>query len=250
MYKTYIADTDELKQALYRLRYQIFTMEQRKYRNSADHATQTLVDAIDPHAEHFCLESDGNLIGSMRWLHGMEHLPRTAQDNLSLARFSKFPSSEFSFCGRLFVMPSHRGTPALLELVRFAFERAQVKGTYFDFIFCNPHLVRMYEALGYRRYRPYFEDPGLGFQVPMVFVVDDVAHLQAIHSPVAHLANSRKSSPEYVDWFNDSFPEYRQFVSPIVVGHDLFASILSRKINDVSIELFAGLNADPDCPEG
>jgi len=114
MFKTYIADTSEAKEALYRFRYDVFTVEQQKYRNIANHDRRVLIDAADEHAVHMCLEQDGNIIGSMRSLYGHDHLPQGWWANFSLDRFEHFPSSHFSFSGRLLILPAYRGTRGLL----------------------------------------------------------------------------------------------------------------------------------------
>jgi len=244
MFRTFVAESHDVREALYRLRYEIFTAAQQKYRNIADHERRKLVDSIDEHAVHLCLESDGELIGSMRQLQGLEHVPSTLRTNLSLEKFVQFPSSAFTFSGRLLILPAHRGSQALLTLVRFAFESGRSRRAEFDFIFCNPNLVRFYELMGWRRYRPYFEDPGLGFQVPMVLVADDVVHLEAIRSPFAELARNFAGDGRHARWFRETFPEYQHFVSPVTIGAEAFSEILAHKINDVSIDLFDRFEPD------
>jgi predicted GNAT family N-acyltransferase len=243
MFRTYIADTDDIREALYRFRYQIFTTEQQKYRNIANHERRMLIDTVDEHALHLCLEHDGELIGSMRCLHGLDHVPLSWRLNLSLDKFGQFPSSHFSFSGRLLILPVHRGSRGLLDLIRYAYELGRSAGSQFDFISCNPHLVRFYEMMGFRRYRAYYEDPGLGFQVPMVLVSNDLPHLQAIRSPFAAIAARSPSDLSPARWFVDAFPEYQHFVSPVTIGPEAFSEILERKINDASIALFNGFES-------
>ncbi|MBS0367478.1 MAG: cyclic nucleotide-binding domain-containing protein [Proteobacteria bacterium] len=241
MFKTYVADTDDVRKSLYRFRYDVFVSEQKKYRNIADHEGRMLIDPVDEHATHLCLERDGQIIGSMRFLHGLEHVPPAWHVNLALEKFAQFPASHFAFSGRLLMLPAYRGSRGLLDLIRFAYQLGRSAGSRFDFISCNPHLVRFYEMMGYRRYCAYYEAPGLGFQVPMVLVTDDIPHLQGIGSPFTSLANDFPIDSSHGKWFVDTFPQYQHFISPVTIGPSAFAEVLERKINDASISLFDGL---------
>jgi len=95
--------------------------------------------------------------------------------------------------------------------------------------------------MGYRRYRPYYDDPELGFLVPMVLLLDDIPHLQAIRSPLAVAAAKFPADLSNARWFVETFPEYQHFVSPVTIGPEVFSEILARKINDASVDLFDGL---------
>jgi CRP-like cAMP-binding protein/predicted GNAT family N-acyltransferase len=243
VFKTFIADSDNVREALYRFRYEVFTEEQQMCRNIADHERRVLIDPLDEHAVHLCLEHDGELVGSMRSLQGLDHVPSSWRVNLFLDKFAQFPSSYFTFSGRLLIMPAHRGGRGLLNLIRYAFSWGRSVGARFDFIFCNPHLVRFYELMGWRRYCAYFEDAGLGFQVPLVLVVDDIPHLNAIRSPFAAIAPTYPTDSFHSKWFVDTFPEYQHFVSRVTIGNEAFSKLLARKINDESIDLFDGFES-------
>jgi CRP-like cAMP-binding protein len=116
------------------------------------------------------------------------------------------------------------------------------RGTRVDFIFCNPHLVRMYEQLGYRRYRPYFEDHNLGFQIPLVLIVGDSVHLKSVRSPLYLVGRKLSSDAGLADWFEQTFPEYRSFVSPHAVGAERFMEIMSDKVSQRDVGLMCGLD--------
>jgi CRP-like cAMP-binding protein/predicted GNAT family N-acyltransferase len=233
------ADAD--RERLYRLRYDIFTKEQSKYVGIADHGRKMLMDGLDPVAEHFAVSRQSEPVASLRILYGADKATPAMVRNLSLDKFGHLEPDEVSFCGRLFVLPAYRGSTALFHLIQHCYRASRERGTRIDFIFCNPHLVRMYEQLGYRRYRPYFEDPNLGFQIPLVLIVGDTDHFKAVRSPLQMTARKLPSDAALAHWFKQTFPEYRSFVSPLTVGAGRFMEIMSGKISG-DVGLMSGLD--------
>ncbi|MDP6830736.1 MAG: cyclic nucleotide-binding domain-containing protein [Alphaproteobacteria bacterium] len=88
-----------------------------------------------------------------------------------------------------------------------AFKLARSAGAHFDFTYCPPALVGLYEKIGYRSYSDNYLEADEGLQVPMILVMDDVQHLQSINSPFAKLALLKKPDPSIVKWFGSKFPE-------------------------------------------
>ena len=62
-------------------------------------------------------------------------------------------------------------------------------GARFDFTYCPPALVALYEKIGHCNYSGKYLALDEGLRVPMVFVMDDVQHLQLINSPFTLLKN-------------------------------------------------------------
>lgn len=234
----YEAVTAEDRERLYHFRYQVFTQEQSKYVKTADHQRQVLVDVLDDVATHLVLEKDGEVIGSLRQIRGVTHATAAMRDGFHLDLFSRFPDAALGFSGRLLVMPEHRGTRALLELLIENYMRGRAAGLIFDFINCNPHLVRFYEQMGYRRYCSYYYDPNLGFQVPLVLISDDQEHLQSVGSIFAAPSRKWPTDPRHREWVTAHFGSQRSFVSPSHLPEDEFAALLSEKINQCGVPLF------------
>jgi CRP-like cAMP-binding protein/predicted GNAT family N-acyltransferase len=230
------------REQLYRLRYDIFTKEQSKYVAIADHGRKMLVDALDPVAEHFAVSHQGDLVASLRILYGADKATPAMIQNLSLDKFGHLVPEHVAFCGRLFVLPAYRRSAALFALVQHCYRASRERGARIDFIFCNPHLVRMYEQLGYRRYRPYFEDPNLGFQIPLVLITGDTDHFKTVRSPLNMIARKLPPDTDLSDWFEQAFPEYRSFVSPLTVGATRFMEIMSGKISQDDKGLMYGFD--------
>jgi two-component system, chemotaxis family, chemotaxis protein CheY len=78
----------------------------------------------------------------------------------------------------------------------------------FAFVHAAPHLVPLYERLGFRRFVPHFDSPTrCGITVPLCFVVDDQEHLARIRSPLLELGRAvgRADRPEDRRYFEENW---------------------------------------------
>jgi predicted GNAT family N-acyltransferase len=193
--EAFVATRAEDLEALFRLRYRVFTAEQSKYQRIADHAGQRLVDDFDAVATHLAVAQGGRIVGGLRQLRGRRHASAAMVERLGLAWLDHLADQAFGFSGRLCIEPELRGGRALMCLLALNYRTALADGVRFDFIFCNPHLITQYEALGYRRYHRSYADAELGWQSPMVLDGCDRAHLQACGSPFAAMIDPAAARP-------------------------------------------------------
>lgn len=184
MFEVFEATTEEQKEHLYRFRYEVFVQEQCKYSSNADHSRRALKDALDDVAVHLCLSDRGQLIGSLRAIRGRQYATDEMRCHFGLEAFDCFPDEVFSFSGRLLLLPQHRGSRGLLALLHANYDGGRASDGVYDFLHCRPQLVKLYEQLGYRRYRQHFQHGELGYQIPMALVADDIHHLDRIRSPL------------------------------------------------------------------
>lgn len=243
MFSTIAAISEEEKEVLYRLRYEVFVVEQHKYKETANHVDRMLRDHLDDVAEHLCLFQNSQIIGSLRQVRGREHASEEMWRQFGLEDFAAFPDSFFGFSGRLMLPRTERGSLGLVNLLQTNYERGRTAGAVFDFIICNPHLVRLYEQLGYRRYKQHFFDPNHGYNVPMVFLADDVPHLEEIRSPFLPVAQLWPSHPEISQWFHQQFPHNATIISA-VTSPEAFAKSVAEKIGADDVPLFAEFSSD------
>ena len=194
MLRAFVVDSSAALEDLYRLRYEVFTQEQSKYRGIADHSGRRLKDSLDDVAIHIAVADGERIVGSVRQVRGRALATSGMFEQLGLARLAELPDIAFGFSGRLCIDPAYRGSRALLKLLELNYRSAREQGTYLDFIYCNPHIVFQYEQLGYRRYYKSCEDPQLGLQAPMVLIGDDLSHLRAVGSPFLPFALEYGSS--------------------------------------------------------
>src|SRR5262249_12293770 len=57
---------------------------------------------------------------------------------------------------------------------------------------CRPHLINNYLRLGFRTYAKTYNDPVAGMLAPLVYVIDDVVHLERIKSRLAPLFRTKR----------------------------------------------------------
>ncbi|MCC6611046.1 MAG: cyclic nucleotide-binding domain-containing protein [Burkholderiales bacterium] len=240
-----LATTPEELRQVFTFRYQVFVAEQGKQIRHADHARCELIDDVDSDATQLVVLDDNNaVVGAIRTVFGRDRATTGMQKNYSLDRFGHWKSENCSFTGRLFVVPEKRGSRALLILIHELYRLGRARGAIFDFIFCAPYLVRLYEQLGYRRYRANYEDPDLGFQIPMVLVGDDVAHLAGVRSPLSSIATQYPANRAHAAWFQREFPEYASMVTPILMGEDAFTKYLSERIHATHAQLLDSISPE------
>jgi CRP-like cAMP-binding protein len=63
---------------------------------------------------------------------------------------------------------------------------------------CRPHLINNYLRLGFRNYAKTYNDPVAGMLAPLVFVLDDLAHLERIGSRLLPLFKGHPPQHELV----------------------------------------------------
>lgn len=243
-YDAHFVSTDEEREAVYRFRYDVFVEEQSKYVRVADHDKRRLIDDLDAVALHLCVVHQGKIVASMRQVRGGEALTSAMRARFAVERFRTVPLEAMSFSGRLLVLREHRGSPALIHLLRLVYRAARMDGMVVDFINCNPHLVRLYEQLGYRRYTENYEDPNLGFQVPLALMIDDDSFLERIGSPFAAFRDGMAPGQSRSTWFDETFPEYRAAVSSVTLGVEAFVAYVSERINAAEMRVFRSLDSE------
>jgi hypothetical protein len=89
---------------------------------------------------------------------------------------------------RFCVAVSARHTLLGWQLAKAAYLHGRSQGVERTFLHCAPHLARLYERLGYERYRDTFEDPTVGTQTPLRLRASDEEWLRQRLSPFAPLA--------------------------------------------------------------
>ena len=192
------ARTDAEREAIFRLRYEIYVVDQRLFVEQADHARKLSYDADDSGARLFYAESDGEVTGTMRlhWGGDGPFSPGLVAP-YDLGRFAGVVAPKDAIVlTRFMVRADRRGGATALALIaavtRFAHEhRAELL-----FCDCQPHLLRLYTAFGFRTYKPTYNDPVFGLMVPLVLVASDVEYLRSIQSPALGMVSSVEPRPE------------------------------------------------------
>ncbi|MDX2142927.1 MAG: cyclic nucleotide-binding domain-containing protein [Rhodospirillaceae bacterium] len=186
----HVATTAEERQAIYRLRYDVFVGELNRTLSGIDHERRELTDAEDEHPGTLLLYTGkrDDITATIRirfWEPG--RVPAKEFDTYSMARFPGIGGLATADLGRLVVKPDARGMLILPALVRVSYEElAGRRGADLVFCCCSPGLVRAYRSLGMVPYGGRLIDTGSGpVQIPLVCVVSDAAALKRAKSLLA-----------------------------------------------------------------
>lgn len=184
-----IARTEEERTSVYRFRYEIFVQELSLFRESADHDEGALSDDHDRTA-HLIYAKDGDrIVGTVRINWGGDGpLSREFRETYRFGRFEAVaPPESFMVVTRLAVEKGSRGGRLALLLMRFCATFGMEHNAYLSFCDCQPHLLRLYESLGFRPYTRPYNDPSYGIMVPMLNIGSDAEYLAEVQSPLAKI---------------------------------------------------------------
>lgn len=189
-----LAETKADHEAIYRLRYDIYVEEMGYVFPGVDHQRRRLAESILRPTRLMVAEEGGALVGTLQFNWGAECA--FSEEERRIYRLSDFialvADEEMMIASRFMTRPSHRDTdlPARMLDAMFAFALDQkVRLLFLD---CRPHLINTYLRLGFRTYARTYNDPIAGMLAPLVFVLDDVAHLERIKSRLLPLFEARR----------------------------------------------------------
>ena len=180
------AETPEEREAVFRQRYRIYTEEMGVYRSSADHERKQLSDANDATGRLLYTSEGNEIVAAIRIHTGTgAPFPEAFKTVYDLRRFAPpVPYSEMAILTRFLVNSGHRGSSISFRLMAACHDFLLSQGIHMVFVACAPHLINLYLALGFRTYTRNFNDPDVGFVVPMVLLARDIEYLKRIKSPL------------------------------------------------------------------
>jgi CRP-like cAMP-binding protein/predicted GNAT family N-acyltransferase len=183
-----VAETDDERRAVYRLRYDVYVEEMGRYQTVADHENRLLFEDVDKQSRISYAELDGEVVATARltW-GGAGPIPQRMIDQYSLAPILAELSQEVIAIGeRAMVRPHLRGSDILLKMMISGIKWVNEKRIELIFGDCEPHLLNLYLSIGQRTYaEKNINSPEAGYLIPIVTVVEDVAYFRQIRSPLA-----------------------------------------------------------------
>ena len=193
-----LARTETQKEAAARLRYDVYIAEQGKPYPDANHQRRTWGDALDDSADIVLVVDESNApVGTVRansFACNLTH--RLYSAVFGIDEFETvFGRHEMVVCSRLAVHPAHRHASVRDALFETIYAHRLVQGTRLCFATCARVLLRMFRGYGFREYAPPINDPNVGPLHRVVLVLDDLAHLRAVHSPFLAIANAAAVVP-------------------------------------------------------
>ncbi len=190
------ASTPEDREAVYRLRYDVY-VEELGHSFELPAGDERLPDPPARPSRLLMAEAEGALLGTLAFDWGGDRgFDAETSQTYRLAEFlAVLPPAGLLVFHRFLTTPEARLGPApelLLEgLLRFALEQG-VRAIFCD---CRPHLLNAYLRLGFRPFAPTASNPIAGLLVPLVLLLDDHQHLARLRARFALVARSRSSDP-------------------------------------------------------
>ena len=211
-----IAQTKTERRAIYEFRYQVYIEEMGKPYSQADHEQRIFNDPLDERATLLYSTREGEIVGTVRinWGDDTQAIAAFAGP-FDLHKFQSFPTASLSFSSRLMVHRDYRHSALAAALSTAAYQKGRQRDVQFNFVHCNPRLVRLFERMGFRRYKQSFHDSEIGEQVPLVLVLEDIGYLIASRSPFLNSALERPNNSHAGLWFANRFSTTQDIKSEV-----------------------------------
>jgi hypothetical protein len=206
------AHTAEEKEAVFKLRYSVYTEEMHLFESSADHRKKMLMDPEDEGALFLYTAVDGEVVGAIRMHLGRDgSIPPKYEELYEIGRFySITPIEKMAVLTRFIVAEKHRSGRAPYGLMLFTYEFCLQEGVEIGFCDCVPNLLHLYLKLGWRKYlNKSISDPEFGIQIPLCMVSRHIRHLEAVGSPFTGSYNricGGKPAPVWINRLLDLLP--------------------------------------------
>jgi predicted GNAT family N-acyltransferase len=238
--KVRMAMTGPEREEIYRLRYQVYIEEMNgaQRHDEADVAARQLRDEWDERAYHFYVSQEGMTVACARILLRRDG-PLECEDQFELKEFGPAYPNHICMTSRLALHPQTRGRHLLKQLTCAMYQFACEQNIQFSFIDCHSRLLPLYTRLGFRTYRHGFNHSKYTYVIPMVLVVNDVEHLEAVKSPFAPIRRHYPDSPAGRELLKSKFPN--PLSSPKVSEAEGPASM------DALLERLLGYNGSGPC---
>ena len=193
-----LADTDALRNLVYRFRYDIYVKRMGRRQLYADPSSEAIVEPQDRLGRtHLALDGQGNAIGTIRSNLASDTSMIYYRKLYRLDEFEFSDLSDIQITTKFIIHPSHRGSTLAHRIIRdFAID-GYIRSIKINFIDCNKSLINFFERLGYSSYCGWRFHKEYGTVRPMFYAVDAVNHLHNIGSLLYKVAASRVVDNQY-----------------------------------------------------
>ncbi len=183
----YPATTEEQKQAVYRLRYDVYVEEMGRYHSIADHDNRRMIEPYDEYSRLYLAVEDGEVVGTMRLTWGADaSFPERMVGQYDLAPFlDTIPPEQLIVSERFMVTRPWRGTDLLFRMFSTYLEFVNENRIQLVFGDSEPHLLSLYQGMGFRTYsRHNVNSAETGYLIPLLMVPEDLDYMRSIRSPL------------------------------------------------------------------
>ena len=239
-----VVDTPDELAAVARLRYAIYVHEMGRRPIGCDDDKEQLLDPEDAYSMVLAAYDGATMVGTIR-LSPVDQLADGSEWR-DIYGTGEFPvaQSQQRVISRLIVRSDFSGRLVAPKLLMAAYDSLRASGGELAFLHCPPHLVALYEVMGFRRYRAGFLHTEAGFRLPMVMIAGDWAHFEAVKSPLLPQVHQHAPNVSLGDWFERTFSEHSRPGSVRVLGVDDFLRQFDQRLTDDSIPLLEDLDGE------
>ncbi len=174
------------REAVYRLRYEVYVEEMGYAYPAADHRARLLPDEGSGPSRLLYAAHDDAVVGTLKLDCGAERA-FTAEEcrDYDLPRFqSVVPLEQMALLSRVMIRSGYRDGTATQALVTALAAVVREQHVALLFCRCRPHLLGFYERLGFRAYTAAMTAPVAGLVIPLVLILDDTPYLERVQSPL------------------------------------------------------------------
>jgi hypothetical protein len=169
-------------EAVQRLRYAVYVDEMKRYDDVAGGEHGRFAEPEDEYS-WICYARDGErVVAATRLTWGGDGFSNRQVEQFQLAPFlAELPGEAIGVGERNTVLPSHRGSGVLDELLAYSSTVTNVQDLRVVFGCCEPHLLSLYLRMGQRTYAPRnINSPSAGYLIPLVSFVPDADALRGV----------------------------------------------------------------------
>ena len=181
------AQTRQQQEAVYRFRYEVYVEEMGRYRTIADHSNRFLREDVDDKSRLWLAMDGDKVVGTMRFTWGGDapFIQRHIKQYDLQPWLERVPADQLVVGERFMVATEHRGTDLLFRMFKIYMEFVNAHRIQLIFGDCEPHLLNLYQGLGFRTYtKRNINSPETGYLIPLIMVAEDLDYMKNINSPL------------------------------------------------------------------
>ncbi len=240
-----IAETKDEREAVYRLRYDVYVEEMGRYQTVADHKRRMLYEDCDEQSRISYVSIDGEVVATARLTWGGDApIPQRMIDQYGLAPFlAELPASAIAVGERGMVRPHLRGTDLLLKMFGAGMQFAKENRIQLVFGDCEPHLLNLYLSLGQRTYsKTNVNSAEAGYLIPLVTVIEDIDYFREMNSPLLEYVHDFGADARIPNCIQRVFAEGTAVVSRVQTPSATYWSEVHSALSELEAHRISALD--------
>lgn len=186
-----LADTPDLKHAVYRFRYEVYVEAMKRRQLWADHGARIVQEPMDASARNYIAMRDGATVGVIRANSADDPATSYYRKLYRIDALGVRDMSKVQITTKLMVRPDLKNTAVGPRLISSYADDSYKLGFQLDVIDCNRHLVPFFERIGYFSYVGWVFHKEYGTVRPLVYAPDTISYLESIGSLLAPISRRR-----------------------------------------------------------